>query len=132
MPPSTAAAQTIQLAASLSFPQRQLLWLLSLLAGGLLVWSKRGVAPGAPRLVPALPLLALNLLTPLMFNGDSEVITNISTFIATAAVTNFKVRSGIACPHGQATGGYAWRIASLAPCAAVHSASLHQAAGGLW
>ena len=79
------------LASALSLAQRLALWQLLLLAGGMLLWSQRRLAPGALRVAVALPLLALNLAAPLLFDGEAELILNISSFIATAAVTNMKV-----------------------------------------
>lgn len=99
-----AAVQPLRLAQSLSFPQRQLLWLMSVLAGGLFVWAQRGRVPGAARLAAAAPLLVLNALAPLLFDGDTEAITNISVFITTASISNFKARCWRSLPGAPAGG----------------------------
>ena len=77
----------------LSLTQRLVMWQHLLFAGGLLLWSQRRRPPGAARLAVALPLLALNLAAaPLLFDGESELISNLVTFIG-SVVTSMKVGS---------------------------------------
>jgi len=75
----------------LSLPARQVLWLLWSACGAVMLSRQRWRAPGASRLAAAAPIVAANLLVPLLFNGDEEGLANFSVAIATAFITNFKV-----------------------------------------
>ena len=77
---------------ALSFAQRLVLWLLSLASGGLAVWVGRRREPGWPRAAVALPLVVVNhTFAAVLFDGDQELVSNVSAFIA-ACVTTMKAR----------------------------------------
>lgn len=77
---------------SLSFVQRLVLWQLCTLLSGCLVYACRGrCAPGRARLWVASAVVTLNALVPLLFDGQDDIITHLSSYIATTAVGSFKV-----------------------------------------
>lgn len=77
----------------LSLPARQLLWIAYGFLSGFALSSQRWRTPGGSRLVAALPLLVLNLLAPLLFDGDTETLANFACAIATAFISNMKARN---------------------------------------
>ncbi|KAL4449360.1 hypothetical protein ABPG77_007004 [Micractinium sp. CCAP 211/92] len=77
--------------APLSLPARQVLWIAYGFLAGFVLSSQRWRKPGVSRLAAALPLLLLNLLAPLLFDGDTETLANFSCAIATAFISNMKL-----------------------------------------
>lgn len=88
----------------LSLPARQLLWIAYGFLSGFALSSQRWRTPGGSRLVAALPLLVLNLLAPLLFDGDTETLANFACAIATAFISNMKVLGWI-MGRGSLVGG---------------------------
>ena len=82
---------------SLTWAQRLLAWLATLLAGGLAAWAQRGRRPGFQRAAAAAPWLVLNAAQPFRFHPQDELLTVISLFISTAAMTNLKAKKRWVC-----------------------------------
>lgn len=77
-----------------SLPARLLLWLAWLAVGGFFTWAARRRRPGWARAAAALPLASLNqAAAALAFDGDAELITNVTAFIMTT-ITNMKASRG--------------------------------------
>ncbi|KAL4448168.1 hypothetical protein ABPG75_005387 [Micractinium tetrahymenae] len=82
---------TGHLLAPLSLPARQLIWIAYGFAAGFALASQRWRSPGGSRLAAALPLLVLNLLAPLLFDGDTETLANFACAIASTFISNMKL-----------------------------------------
>lgn len=76
-----------------TWPQRLLLWILwGGLLGPLILALQRRRPAGSPRLLAAVPVMALNMLAPLLFDGEAEVLSCFTAAVATSMLTNLKVR----------------------------------------
>lgn len=78
--------------AFLGYWQRIAIWqVYTLLAASAVCVARLRLRPGKQRLALAFFVVALNALVPLLFDGHTELITNLMTFINTT-LTSFKVR----------------------------------------
>jgi hypothetical protein len=95
----------LALVLSLTFVQR----LATALVAGLLcilwIYNSQKLAPGMPRLVAALPILAINFLLPLLFSPVEEFMTVLLLEFTFTRLTNLKV--GLISTRSRCV-GYSW------------------------
>ena len=77
---------------NIPFIERVLLWQVLMWASGYLVGRSKGITPGLPRLLVALPLVFLNVSLPLLFfSGQNDTMTAVIAFMGTTGLANFKI-----------------------------------------
>jgi len=79
---------------SSSYIVRLILWQIATWSSGYLIATQRHLCPpGLPRLVLATPLVILNFILPLLFDGHDDAMTAIIVYMTTAGISTFKLLS---------------------------------------